>query len=154
MNRKIILSSILIGIGFSMQASAFTCFLTLVKNSCWTNYDVTVELTNASTGDSMVKALAPKGKTYVREQFTCEAAQAFNFSATFLPIIWESEKGKHYPGKTTWSLPPEIAKGDTAWNVTMCYPEEFSGVPYPSEASGNCKCDNINLPPIPVPAKP
>ena len=143
----------LIALGFSMEASAFTCFLTLVKNSCWKNYEVTVELTDASTNASMIKGVVPKGELFVRKQFDCEAAQAFNFSATFLPIIWESEKGKHYPGKTTWSLPPAVAKGDTAWNISMCFPEEFSEVPYPSDASGECKCDNKNLPPVPVPAK-
>lgn len=154
MKRIACLSIILMGLSFSFEALAFTCYFTLVKNSCWKNYDVTVELMNASSSKSMVKTTAPKGKDWIRTQFTCEPNQAFNYHATFLPIIWDADKGKVYPGKSTWSLPPQIKKGDTAWNITMCFPEEFAEVPYPLDATGNCKCDNQHLPPVTAPEKP
>lgn len=138
---------------FSSEASAFNCFLTLVKDSCWTDYSVTVDLTNMMTSKSMIKATAPKGKTYIRQAFQCEADTSFDFSATFLPIIWEADKGRVYKGKVSWALPKKLTKGDTAWNITMCFPEQFTAVPAPVTSTGNCICDTTHLPAVPVPDK-
>ena len=154
MKRITVLSAIILSIIGIPEASAFTCFLTLVKNSCWVDYNVNVDVTDASTSKSILTGTVLKGKLWSRTKFACEAGQAFNYTATFSPIIWESDKGKHYPGKSTWSLPAEIKKGDTAWNITVCYPEEFSEVPYPITNVTKCVCNNQNLPPVPAPEKP
>ena len=151
----IVLPAILsMALGFSSQVSAFTCFLTLVKDSCWTDYDVTVNMGDATTGKPVLTLSVPKGKSFSRQEFTCNAGQVFNYKASFSPIFWQADKGKIFPGKRTWSLPDTIKKGDTAWNITICYPSEFSEIPLPPTATANCKCDTQNLPPVPAPAKP
>lgn len=141
-------------VGICQDASAFNCFFTLVKNSCWENYDVNVDVVDADNGKRVLVGNVPKGKLWSRTKFTCQPGESFNYTAYFSPIIWAADKGKHYPGKSTWSLPPEIKKGDTAWNITVCYPEEFSEVPYPETNAVSCKCDNQHLPPVPIPEKP
>lgn len=155
MKRIIVLPTILsMALGFSTQASAFTCFLTLLKDSCWTDYDITVNMGNAVTGKPVLTLSVPKGKSFSRQEFTCQAGEVFNYTATFSPIFWESDKGKIFKGKRTWSLPNSIKKGDTAWNITICYPDEFSEIPLPPTANSNCQCSSQNLPPVPAPAKP
>lgn len=135
-------------LGFSLSANAFPCFLTLVKDSCWTNYNVTVVVTNAGTGDAIVTATVPKGKSWVRVPFTCQPAQALSFSATFSPVFWQDDTYKTYPSQHNWYLPETVKAGATAWSLTLCYPSEFSEVPLPPDASGNCGCQTDNIPPV------
>lgn len=142
-----------ITLGLSGNLNAFTCFLTLVKDSCWTDYNISVDMGDATTGKPVLTLGVPKGKSYSRQEFTCQPGQVFNYKATFSPIFWQADKGKVFMGKRTWALPHKIAKGDTAWNITICYPDEFAEIPLPPSANGNCKCDTQNLPPVPAPAK-
>lgn len=155
MKRIVVLPAILsVALGFSTQASAFTCFLTLLKGSCWTDYDVTVNMSNATTGKPVLTLSVPKGKSYGRQKFTCDAGEEFNYTATFSPIFWQADKGKVFKGKRTWLLPESIKEGDTAWNITLCYPDEFAETPLPPTATSNCQCSSKGIPPVPVPAKP
>ncbi len=148
--KKIILLSI--ALAFSPAASAHTCFFTLVKDSCWTNYDVTVDVTNASTSKSLFNISVPKGKSWTRKKFSCDAAESFNYSATFSPVFWQADKGKHFSGKRTWTLPQKMKQGDTAWDITVCYPEQFSEVPLPPTADSKCNCDTQSIPAV-IPPK-
>lgn len=134
-----------------LEANAYHCFITLVKDSCWTNYDVSVNMRDASTGKSVTNVSIPKGKSWTRQPFECEASQGLDFSATFSPVFWQSDKGKHYSGTKTWTLPSSMNKGDTAWNVTICYPEGFAEVPLPPTAGSHCTCDTKSLPPVEAP---
>lgn len=143
-----------IAVIFSSEASAFTCFLTLAKDSCWTEYDVKVDVIDILTNKTVISAIAPTGKSWNRQEFACQPGQTFKYIATFSPIFWESDKGKQYSGTRTWTLPKEIKKGDTAWNITVCYPEQFAEVPFPPTAKGNCVCDARKIPPVVAPKNP
>ncbi len=138
----------LLGLCFSVQVQAFPCFLTLVKDSCWTNYNLMVSVINGNTGKLVTAASVPQGTSWARQPFDCQPAEGLSFTATFTPAFWESDSGKIYAAKHDWFLPKAIVKGDTAWNITMCYPRDFSEVPLPPDAGGNCKCNTDIIPPI------
>lgn len=138
----------LLGFGFSMQIQAFPCFVTMVKDSCWGNYNVTVSVSNVKTGKLITSVIIPQDQFWARQSFSCEPGDAMSFSAVFTPVFWENDKGKTYPGQRTWQLPQEIKKGDTAWNINVCYPAEFAEVPLPPEATSNCTCDLDKIPPV------
>lgn len=142
------LLSISLGLCISAYAQAFPCFLTMVKDSCWTNYNLTVNVTNATTGKLITTVIVPQGQSWARQQFNCQPADTLSLSATFMPVFWESDTDKTYPAQHNWTFPQTIAAGDTAWNINVCYPAEFSEVPLPPDASGNCACDVKNIPPV------
>jgi len=132
---------------------AVTCFYSFMKDNCWTNYDVTVDVTDAVTGDALVHLTVPSGTSWGRETFACHPSQSLDFKATFTPVIWKNDAGKVYHGKSSWTLPPKVDEGKTAWNLTVCFPSEFSGVPMPPTASGECKCLPEQLPAVKAPEK-
>lgn len=133
-------------LAFSAQLFAFPCFFTLAKDSCWTNYDVTVIVMDANTNKEVVTVEIPKGKSWARQSFTCSPAQRFFYKATYQPVFWQSEIGKVYMSTRYWSMPATIDKGDTAWNIPVCFPADFAAVPLPPDAVGNCQCDFTSIP--------
>lgn len=136
-----------------VASMASTCFLTLVKDSCWTDYQLTVDVLDASVSQSILSLSVPKGKSWSRQEFTCHAGQSFNYSATFSPVFWKTDTNKHFAGKRTWTLPQKMAEGSTAWSITVCYPEEFAEVPFPPMVAGKCQCDTQSIPPVVAPKK-
>ncbi|MDI9818330.1 MULTISPECIES: hypothetical protein [unclassified Legionella] len=132
---------------FSASLFAFPCFFTLVKDNCWTNYDVKVDVIDTSTNKSVITVEVPKGKSWVRQSFSCEPAQKFLYKASYQPVFWQSEVGKTYSSLRYWSLPASIGKGETAWNIPVCFPAAFAEVPFPPDATtGNCECDFSRIP--------
>lgn len=131
------------------QLWAISCYYTLAKNNCWIKYDVTVEVLDAMKNTILTTVTVPAGKLWSRVSFPCETdGQTLMYHARFTPVIWESEKGKVYPAKTFWSLPKQVNPGDSAWNVSVCYPSDFAEVPLPPEATNNCSCDFSSIPKI------
>lgn len=144
----------LLSLGVVCKASAFTCFLTLVKDSCWTSHDVQISLYEVGSKTPLVKGDIPKGKSWSRVQFDCSPGISFNYFVKFEPPIWDNQKGKVFKGKSTWSLPKEIEPGKTAWNITICFPAEFAEVPAPMDQTANCACNVKDIPPVKPPEKP
>lgn len=136
----------------SQTTWSIQCFFTLVKDNCWLDYDVTVNVTDAITSKPVLTITVPKGKkSWERKTFDCQPLQSLDFVAKFSPIFWESDKGKTFKGKRTWTLPVHMEKGDTAWNITVCYPEQFTAIPLPPTAGSNCACDTKAIPEPVVP---
>ena len=141
---------LMLSLGGVTGAFAFPCFLTLVKDSCWAqNYDVTVDVADGVSGKNLVSVFVPRGTSFGRQKFVCTPGQTLTFSAFFAPIFWQSDTGKHYPAIHTWTLPAKAKPTETAWNISLCYEQDFSGVPFPPDAEGNCICDMSKIPPIP-----
>lgn len=133
-----------------IPAYAFTCYLTVVKDNCWENYNVTVSAEDVK-GDhpQLVTVIVPEGSLWARQKFNCQPGQSLRFNARYTPIFWESERGKVHYLKHYWNLPKEVKAGESAWNITLCFPKQFSQVPLPPEATSSCKCDLKNVPPVP-----
>lgn len=131
---------------FNSPLWSFTCFYTLIKDSCWTNYDVSVDVIDASNLNKLFTVSVPKGKNWERVKFSCTAAQSLIYKAHYSPVFWENEKGKTYHSLRNWTLPGKINPGDLAWTIPVCYPKEFAQVPLPPDAKGSCKCDLKSIP--------
>lgn len=105
---------------------------------------------DALSAKVLTTATVPAGKSWTRVTFPCETnGQKLMYRAQFSPSIWDSEKGKVYMAKNYWSLPNGVNEGDSAWNVSVCYPSDFSEVPMTPEATGSCACDFSSIPEIP-----
>lgn len=133
---------------FSMYLWAFPCFLTLVKDNCWTNYNLSVTLSDAVSPNVIATINIPQGQSWSRQAFECQPSETLSVIASFTPEFWQSDKGKTYPGRRNWQLPSTVSSGDTAWNITICYASDFLSIPLPPEASGNCVCETDNIPPV------
>ncbi len=129
---------------------AFTCYYTLAKDNCWTDYTVTVDVINSKTGSPLTTVTVPKGEQWSRQMFECEPDLKLMYTARFSPVFWQSDIGKTYSAQNFWSLPSKINPGDSAWNVSVCYPADFSQVPMPPQAIASCKCDFTSIPAIPL----
>ncbi len=145
-----IIPLILLGLLLAPITEAETCYFTLVKDSCWANYNVSVDVLDSNKGQVLTTVTAPKGKQWGRESFTCSAQQKLNYSARFAPVFWQSDVGKTYAAKEYISLPAALTTGQTAWTLSACYPSDFSLVPLPPDASGNCQCDYKTVPAVPT----
>ncbi|WP_173236801.1 hypothetical protein [Legionella antarctica] len=137
-----------LGLSCSCVVWSFPCYYTLVKDSCWTKYNVSVDVIDPVTSSKLLTVTVPSGKSWVRETFDCHAAQGLIYIAKFNPVFWKNDAGKTYQGLRNWFLPGAINPGDTAWTIPVCYPKDFSEVPLPPEADGNCKCDFSVIPPV------
>ncbi|EHL32839.1 hypothetical protein [Legionella drancourtii] len=135
---------------FSSPLWAITCYYTLAKDNCWLKYNVTVDVMDALSAKVLATVTVPAGKSWTRVTFPCETnGQKLMYRAQFSPSIWDSEKGKVYMAKNYWSLPNGVKEGDSAWNVSVCYPSDFSEVPMTPEATSSCACDFSSIPEIP-----
>ena len=128
---------------------ALDCYFSIVKNSCWSNYEVVVDVLKPDDQRVVLFTVkVPKDKPWARKKFQCQPGEQFYARSQIFPIFWESQKGKYYYLKRYWALPKKIKKGTAAWHIPICFPKAFSGVPLPPDAKGNCKCDLTQLPPL------
>lgn len=137
----------------STASWSFTCYFTLAKDSCWVKkYTVTVNVIDEKTSKVLTTVTVPADTPWARQEFSCEPSQELKFTATFTPIIWAKDKDTVYPGQDFRNLPAAIKPGETAWNISVCYPSFFAEVPLPPDATTKCKCDFSSIPP-PKPKK-
>ena len=129
---------------------AFQCYLTVAKDPCWSDYNVTVKVYDYASKKKIVPdLLLPKGKQWVREAFQCQPKQGFYYQATYSPNIWNDKQASVFTSKRIWYLPEKInPKKEVAWNIPICYQTDFASVPLPPRAKGNCRCDFTSIPKI------
>lgn len=139
---------ILLPMSAATQLYAFPCFVTFMKDSCWTNYDVSLNIIAASSGKVITTIDIPEGQSWARQTFSCDPAEELSFKATFSPVFWKTDTGKVYSARRNYSLPEAIKAGETAWNINLCYAADFSEVPLPPTADNNCKCSMDGIPPV------
>lgn len=137
-------------LGFCLSGSlqAFPCFITMVKDQCWTNYELTIDVIKGRGGAKITTIVVPIGKSWVREKFDCQPKGTISLTATYSPVFWARDKGKVYRALHDWVLPDKIEKGDTAWNINVCFAEMFAEVPLPPEANGTCACEWKDIPAV------
>ncbi|MBA2711367.1 MAG: hypothetical protein H0U57_12350 [Tatlockia sp.] len=143
-------------VSLSSQSFAFQCYLTLVKDTCWKNYEVNVNVLDSNNNDKVLTTVVvAKDKTWARQPFDCNPGMKLMYSATFKPVFWQSEVGKSYAAFKYWTLPNKIGADESAWDIPVCFASAFSAVPFPPDALGNCKCNFFDIPSVPpsVPKK-
>lgn len=140
---------VLISLLLSTPSWSFTCYMTMAKDNCWQDYTVSVDIINARTNVKILNVSIPKGEAWVRQTFDCQPGDKLMYNASFFPVFWQKDEGKTYPAQRFWSLPEQINPGDSAWNISVCFPSDFSLVPMPPQATGDCACDFAAIPVIP-----
>jgi len=128
---------------------SFNCYITLAKDSCWTNYNVTVDVIDVASSTVLTTVKIPSGTSWAREKFVCRPLQKLIYQAQFTPVFWEGDEGKTYSAERFWFMPSTINPGDTAWTIPVCFPKAFAQVPFPPDAkTANCACDFTNIPEV------
>lgn len=135
-----------VGLLLSQHLLAFNCYVTMVKDNCWLNYDVTVTILDTSTNQPVTVVTVPKGQSWVRQQFVCQANQNLLYTAKFSPNVWDGTGNVVYPAKKFWALPTIIRAGETAWEIPICFADAFAQVPASSTAIGVCQCNFTEIP--------
>ena len=139
---------LLFGVCFLTQAHAFPCYITMVKDSCWSKYNVNVDVVDVFTNKVMASMSIPEGKSWDRKEIVCQPKQTVFLKAAYSPSFWAKDAGRIYYGKRNLSFPEEIKKGDAAWNMTFCFASDFQEVSLPPDSSGQCICDVKGIPVI------
>jgi hypothetical protein len=127
---------------------ATQCVLTLVKDSCWTDYQVNVQFTDKLSNKLVTTVNIPANQNWSRVKFNCAAGQVLAGVATFSPIIFSSEKNNTYSGVRFWHLPQTVPEAGVIWSLQICFGSDFANLPFPPKATGNCKCDTSLIPPV------
>ncbi len=144
---KFICKILLLNLIFICKANAVSCYITMVKASCWKDYDLYVTVKNSETGDKLGDITVSKGNLWNRKEFICKPGMTLGLEAKYVPEIWKGDKDKVFPSTRFWSLPKETNNTDAiGWNVTVCYPQSFSDVPLPPDATADCTCDMQAIP--------
>lgn len=141
-----ILAAFLTLIMSTYPAWSFTCYYTLAKDNCWTDYNVSVDVVDVATSKVLFTLNVPAGTSWGRQEFSCHPLQNLVYIAKFSPLFWQNDAGKTYPALRSWTLPAKTNPGDLAWTIPVCYASDFSQVPLPPDAKGNCACDFSNIP--------
>ncbi len=136
------------GLMLSTQLFAFPCYIMLVKDSCWTDYDVTINIMDTIKDASKGSVSVAAGKSWTREKFDCEPKEVLLFNAKFTPVFWKGGEEKTYHAKRYWSLPESILPNQSAWTINLCYPNDFSEVPLPPRADNKCACNVQGIPEV------
>ena len=134
--------------GLSLSGYAASCYLTLVKDSCWKMYDVTVDIRDAETDKKLGSILIPMGTAWGRQPFECTGGETLALFAQFSPVFWSTDEGKVFSGQRYWKLPDKFNPGEVAWNVTVCFPKYFANVPMPPDATPHCVCELDKIPKV------
>lgn len=143
---RFFIKSWLVSVFLVTNVYAVECYITMVKGSCWKNYNLTVNIYDASTNENLGDINVWEGDLWARKSFSCSPGQVLSLEAKFTPIIWDQDEGKAYRGLRFWKLPDRADENVSGWNVTVCYPESFADVPVPPGSSGKCECDIKNIP--------
>ena len=141
------LSYLLCGLCLSTQAISMTCFLALAKDSCWTNYEVKLAVTDTATGLVVANIDVPKNRTWVRVKFPCKSEQTLSFKAQYSPVIWQGTEGQQYSAQNYWQLSMESSKTQ-AQSLNVCFGRDFSEVPTPVNAKSQCVCNMSSIPAV------
>lgn len=141
-------SLLVLGLLISFEAWSLTCYITMAKDNCWKDYNVSVEVRSGETTKQIMVLDIPKGKNFARQSFECKPRDTFYYVATFSPVIWERQTGQKYQAKRIWMIPFNIPSDYVLWEVKACYAEDFAQVPIPPEGNADCRCDFSNIPVI------
>ena len=127
---------------------AAQCVLTLVKDSCWTDYQVNVQFNDKLSNKLVTTVNIPAKQNWSRVKFDCAPGQILGGIATFSPIVFSSEKNNTYAGVRFWNLPQSEPEPGVIWSLQICFGSDFANLPFPPKATGNCKCDVSGIPPV------
>lgn len=128
---------------------AVTCYITVVKGPCWTEkFTVTVRAVDVLSKQELAVVKIPAGKSWERVSFVCKPGQQLQYFASYSPKIWEGDLNKVAESKRFTILPLELKPTVTAWNIPLCFSDDFKEVTNLLTVDGKCGCDFTSVPPV------
>src|SRR3990167_581840 len=140
---KLILSIIFGSITIT-QVNAATCYVDVVKDTCWTNYNLALTVINTESGSAIASITVTQGIPWVRVKFPCTHNQTLGFQARYSPVIWQGTENQVYSGQNYWQLSSSTTD---AQYTALCFGRDFSEVTFPVTGDGKCQCNMQNIPP-------
>lgn len=122
-------------------ALAAVCQLHVLKDSCFHNYDVTVDVYLQGAPARLFDIPIVRGQDEGLREFNCEPDQIYELKARFAPAFWQGEENRIYAQRTYMRLPQNFPANTGVWKLTTCFGRDFIGVPLPPEASSQCRCE-------------
>ena len=117
----------------------------LAKSACWKNYEVSVDLVDYKTHESLARYELPKtenGEKVIKKTFPCTPAQQVYLSAKFSPPIWQNQKDKAYRSIQIWQIPTQALGAHSKLKLQACFAKDFANVPMPTTGDvSHCSCD-------------
>lgn len=135
---------LVIGALLSMATSfvlAAVCQLHVLKDSCFHNYDVTVEVYLQGAPARLFDIPIVRGQDEGLREFACEADEIYELKARFAPAFWQGDENRVYAQRNYMRLPSHFPANTRVWKLTTCFGRDFIGVPLPPEASSQCRCE-------------
>jgi hypothetical protein len=141
---------IVLGMLLSTKAAfAVSCYVTVVKGSCWVEkFSVTVKVVDVVSKQELSKVTIPAGKSWERASFACNPGQQLQYLANYSPKIWDGDVEKIFESKRFTTLPLELKPTDLAWNIPICFSDDFKEVTNILTGDGKCGCDFKSVPPL------
>lgn len=134
---------ILLGsITFSMPvwSNNIQCHVQAVKNTCWQDRAVTLELHDIEDLKTKHTFEISKDTSGILQEFDCKNLKRFTFSAKFSPPIRPEDAKNKYVARKVWDVPTQLPPNTEKWVVKVCFSDDFSQVPVPMGAQ-NCRCE-------------
>lgn len=126
---------------FPLSAAAeIVCELRVVKNTCWEDYEITVDVVEAEVDKPITQVVVPKNLQSKGEQFSCPKVDKITLHGKFDPPIWQDQKGVSYKAKQVWDVPRTFPEDTERWTITVCFPNDFIAVPIPPKIQLPCLC--------------
>lgn len=147
--RLLLLCSVLL-VSFDAFADALTpfpCVLQLAKSNCWKGFQVTVQPVDVNTGQPVGAPIVLNKDTFntMAPIVGCQPLQNLSFQAQFSPTVWSDSSAAVYPTNQFWQAPATLPAKANKWVVSICFANDFSGVPLPLQAGSSCNCTFTEL---------
>lgn len=152
LTRKYILTFLYFSLTHSLTYAS-PCVVTIAKSVCWGDYQVHVELLDRINNQLLADTVLEKNQYWTRVTFDCKPLQVIKARAAFTPAIFKNDEGRFFMAKRFWAFPQSAPTPGSEWTFNICFDQEFSNLPMPLKANGNCACDFSKIPPVTLPAK-
>lgn len=121
------------------DAAPIKCEIQIIKNSCWLDREVVVQLIDSAHASVYETFKLPINKDSLVQSFNCSHLERFNFAARFSPPLWKNQEVRSYPSKNVWHAPQNLPENVEKWVISLCFSDDFAGVSLPMGAK-NCEC--------------
>lgn len=132
---------------FTHSVFSVNCVATIVKDSCWKDFQVDVSIYDSITNSLLTTITVPKDKSWARGLFSCQPNQVFRILGVYSPSIFENENTQVYM-KRNITLPSIAPKIGVEWAFNICFGVDFAKLPLPPTSLGNCQCQFDQIPEV------
>jgi hypothetical protein len=120
--------------------------IVIVKNSCWKGYSVTVDYVDLRSAQHQQTVSLGPDDMEAKVNFNAEVDKPHQFSAKFSPEIWAGDSKKVFNSTQVWVVPESLPAGKERYEMRLCFPNDFQGVPAQISNVVNCVCPGDTRP--------